>query len=130
MSEIMDRKILEKRMKEEKEELVWKKFIEERKAKKEQEEKKNMQRKKEKEIEKKKASKEDVKLPSNVKELPESVRSIRPDSYEYCVPGNGACALNCLAAWIYLDHSEGPLLGWDLNTHMAEYREYYKEKLN
>ena len=65
----------------------------------------------------------------NVKELPEGVKCLYPNSLEYCVLGDGACCLNCLAAWIYLDSSQGPVLGRDLNTHMAEYREYYSDKI-
>ena len=52
-----------------------------------------------------------------------------PDCLEYCVPGDGACCLNCLAAWIYLDASQGPVLGRDFNTHLAEYRPYYRNKI-
>ena len=37
--------------------------------------------------------------------------------------------MNCLAAWIYLDVKEGPALSRDLNTHMAEYRHYYIDKI-
>ena len=69
-------------------------------------------------------------LPENVKELPEIVKRKCPDSKEYCVIGDGACCLNCLAAWIFLDPKEGPTLGRDLNTHIAEYRPYYKNKLS
>ena len=70
-----------------------------------------------------------IHLPPNVRELPECVRRLYPDSLQFCVPGDGACCLNCLAAWILLDVSMGPQLARDLNTHMAEYREYYKLKL-
>ena len=44
--------------------------------------------------------------------------------------GDGACCLNCLAAWILLDPKQGPILGRDMNTHIAEYRRYYKEKIS
>ena len=44
--------------------------------------------------------------------------------------GDGACCLNCLAAWILLDPTQGPALARDLNTHIAEYRPYYKDKLS
>ena len=53
-----------------------------------------------------------------------------PDSKEFCVIGDGACCLNCLAAWIFLDPTQGPALGRDMNTHIAEYRNYYKDKLS
>ena len=65
----------------------------------------------------------------NVKELPKRVKILHPDCLEYCVRGDGACCLNCLAAWIYLDATHGPVLGRDLNTHLAQYRPYYKNKL-
>ena len=68
-------------------------------------------------------------MPANVKELPICVRQIYKNSVQFCVPGDGACCLNCLAAWILLDVSQGPQLARDLNTHLAEYREYYVQKL-
>ena len=67
--------------------------------------------------------------PPNVSELPESVKCIHPESWEFSVPGDGACCLNCLAAFIYLDANEGPKLGRDLNTHIATYREEYIKRL-
>ena len=70
------------------------------------------------------------KLPDNVKELPPLVKCKYPNSREFCVIGDGACCLNCLAAWILLDPKEGPKLGRDMNTHIAEYRRYYKEKIS
>ena len=69
------------------------------------------------------------KMSTNVKELPPLIKCKYPDSKEFCVTGDGACCLNCLAAWICLDPSQGPVLGRDMNTHIAEYRPYYKEKL-
>ena len=69
------------------------------------------------------------KLPHNVKELPPLVKCKYPDSKEFCVVGDGACCLNCLAAWILLDPALGAALGRDFNTHIAEYRGYYKEKI-
>ena len=61
-------------------------------------------------------------LHSNIKELPVGVKCLHPDSYEYCVPGDGACCLNCLAAWIYGDYTKGPRESRNLNTHLGEYR--------
>ena len=72
---------------------------------------------------------EPLHLHPNVKNLPDSVKRLHPDCVEFCVPGDGACCLNCLAAWIYLDETQGPILGRDLNTHFAQYREYYTNKL-
>ena len=57
------------------------------------------------------------------------MRTLHPNSLQFCVPGDGACCLNCLAAWILLDVSKGPQLDRDFNTHLAEYRLYYKDKL-
>ena len=71
-----------------------------------------------------------MEVDDNVKELPPSVKCLHPDCIEFVVPGNGACCLNCLAAFIYLDANEGPKLGRDLNTHMATYREEYKKRLS
>ena len=68
-------------------------------------------------------------LPANVKQLPPNVKSLYPDSLEYVVPGNGACCLNCLAAFIYINANEGPMLGRDLNTHIAEYRNEYIKRM-
>ena len=65
----------------------------------------------------------------NVKELPPSVKCLHPESVEFVVPGNGACCLNCLAAFIYLDPQEGPRLGRDLNTHSPTYRPEYLKRL-
>ena len=65
----------------------------------------------------------------NVKELPDKVKCLYPDSLEYCVAGDGACWLNCLAAWLLLDPEQGPQLGRDFNTHLAYYRGYYKDKV-
>ena len=65
----------------------------------------------------------------DVKELPQNVKVLHPDCVEFIVEGNGACCLNCLAAFIYLDPKEGPTLGRDLNTHMATYRQTYSKRL-
>ena len=69
------------------------------------------------------------KLPQNVKELPPNVKCLHPNSYEYVVPVNGACCLNCLAAFILLNAQDGPILGTDLNTHNAEYCNEYIKRL-
>ena len=42
--------------------------------------------------------------------------------------GERACCLKCMAAWILLDPTQKPIFGRDLNTHMAEYRSYYKDQ--
>ena len=131
-SEQMDRKIIEKIKREELEEMLSKKALEENKRRAEEEsalEKKRIKKQKEKEKSKQQSTCDTVYQQSNVKELPNGVKCMYPDSLEYCVAGDGACCLKCLAAWIYLDSSQGPLLGRDLNTHLAEYRPYYREKI-
>ena len=143
-SENMDRKIMEKRKREELEEVLRKKSMEETKRKENMNHELNKKRKKKEKQKHKEQNatklqdklnnetfKEDKSLfqKSNIKELPEKVKHLHPDCLEYCVRGDGACCLNCLAAWIYLDETQGPQLGRDLNTHLAQYRPYYKDKL-
>ena len=129
----MDKKILDKRKKEELEEMLRYKEIQEQKRKEEvnsEIEKKRKKKEKEKYTKEIEQVNEETKLPPNVKELPPCVKSLYPDCVQFCVAGDGACCLNCLAAWILLDASLGPQLGRDLNTHLAEYREYYINKLS
>ena len=131
-SKNMDKKILEKRKNEDYEEMLRQKELIERKREDEiKSELENKRRKHEKEKDKKKRENEkQSSLPSNVKELPTCVKSLYPDSLQFCVPGDGACCLNCVAAWILLDVARGPQLARDLNTHLAEYRPYYINKLS
>ena len=68
-------------------------------------------------------------LPPGFKELPNSVKNLHPESVEFVVPGNGACCMNCLGAWIMLQVSEGTQLSRDMNTHLAEYRDEYVNKM-
>ena len=68
-------------------------------------------------------------LHPNVKELLQSVKDLHPECVEFSVEGNGACCLNCLAAFIYPDSHEGPTLERDVNTHIAMYREEYRKRL-
>ena len=70
-----------------------------------------------------------TKLHPKLKELPNSVKCLHPNSLEYCSVGDGACCLNCFAMWIELDESKGPGFGRDLNTHIAEYRTTYEPKM-
>ena len=130
-SDNMDRKIIEKRKKEDMDDILENKLKEEKKRQQEIKEvlKKKASRKI-KIIEKNMVkSQEKICQPENVKELPELVKAIYPDCKEFCVIGDGACCLNCLAAWILLDPTQGPVLGRDMNTHIAEYRPYYRNKL-
>ena len=71
-----------------------------------------------------------MEIDTDVKELPPSVKCLHPNCLEFVVPGNGACCLNCLAAFIYLNPQEGPALGRDLNTHIATYRSEYIKRLS
>ena len=87
-----------------KEETLRKKEVEERKRK--EEISKNSEKKRRKDLEEREEMKKmqpnkHTSLPSNVKELPECVRTLHPNSLQFCVPGDGACCLNCLAAWIF-----------------------------
>ena len=71
-----------------------------------------------------------MELDTDVKELPPSGKYFHPNCLEFIVPGNWACFLNCLAAFIYLNPQEGPALGKDLNTHIATYRPEYLKRLS
>ena len=131
LSKRRDQRILEKREYEEKQEEQRKKKAEENRVK----ALKDVDNKNQTKIHNKQKRNKDKKVnvenkvditpmevDDNVKELPPSVKCLHPDCIEFVVPGNGACCLNCLAAFIYLDANEGPKLGRDLNTHMATYR--------
>ena len=129
-SKNMDRKIEEKRKKEEAEEMLRKNKLEE--IKRQQEIQIEIEKKRRKSGKDKKKQDKETKhtnLPPNVRELPLCVKRLYPDGLQYCVPGDGACCLNCVAAWILLDVSRGPHLARDFNTHLAEYRPYYRDKL-
>ena len=136
-SDMMDNKILEKRKREEIDYELEKKRQSERKAEEEvlvELEKKRKNKENEtKKIDRTQTIKSpnlSVELPYNVTELPPEVKCLYQGSKEYHVPGGGACCLNCLAAWIYLDVKEGSALSRDLNTHIAEYTHYYIDKIS
>ena len=136
-SDMMDKKILEKRKREEINNELEKKRHTEKKVQEEvllELEKKRKMKEKERKTnnieETKKSPNLSSDLPYNVSELPPEVRRMYDGSKEYHVPGDGACCLNCLAAWIYLNVQDGPALSRDLNTHIAENREYYKDKIS
>ena len=128
----MDRKIEEKRKKNDLEEMLRKKELEEKQRQEQIKTEIEEKRRNNEQIKEKKKREKEInhtKLPPNVRELPACVRRLYHDSLQFCVPGDGACCLNCVAAWILLDVLRGPQLARDLNTHLAEYREYYIEKL-
>ena len=112
------------------EDILNKKLIEEKKIQQEIKESLDKKKKNTKKISKGSLHKKpECHLPKNVKELPDLVKAKYPHSKDFCVIGDRASCLNCLAAWIMLDPKLGPTLGRDLNTHIAEYRPYYKNKL-
>ena len=51
------------------------------------------------------------------------------NSKEFVVKGDGPCFLQTTAAHIFGDEDEGPQLARDLNTHQAEYRHIYEQKI-
>ena len=95
--------------------------------------------------EKKNSKKETPKDPINIKDcvkdnkvvektqhpklrrLPRAVDCLHPNSLEYLADGNGACCVNCVAMWIFLNETEmGPQTDRDLNTFIALYRDHYE----
>ena len=67
----------------------------------------------------------------NLRELPASVKPlVEEGSQEYLVKGDGPCFLRTTAAHVVGDQREGPQLARDLNTHQAEYRTIYEEKVS
>ena len=67
----------------------------------------------------------------NLRELPEIVKPlVKKGSEEYIVKGDGSCMVRTTAANITGDEDNGPQLGRDLNTHLSNYREVYKEKIS
>ena len=124
-SDNMDKNILEKRKRDEISHELEMKLLTEKKA---QEDVAELERKNKKKLQNTSQNKDSdiikspnllAGLPANVKELPPLIRCIYPHCNEYIVPGDGACCLNCLAAWIYLDAKQGPALSRDFNTHIA-----------
>ena len=130
-----DQRILEKRKHEDKEEEESKQQAEEKRLQETKSNQMNQKRKSKKKQPKRMENKKvenstKMELDMDVKELPPSVKRLHPNCLEFVVPGNGACCLNCLAAFIYLNPQEGPALGRDLNTHMATYRPEYLKRLS
>ena len=70
---------------------------------------------------------ENQKLHHKLRRLPKAVHCLNPNVLEYIAEGNGACCVNCLAMWLFLNEIEiGPQTGRDLNTFIASYREHYE----
>ena len=55
---------------------------------------------------------------------------VKPNDEEYVVKGDGPCLLRTAAAHIGGDENGGLQLARDLNTHLAEYRPIYEEKIS
>ena len=67
----------------------------------------------------------------NLRNLPVSVKPlVEADSQEYVVKGDGPCFARTTAAHVYGDEDKGIELAMDLNTHLAEYRDYYEMKIS
>ena len=65
-----------------------------------------------------------------LRKLPLAVQCLHPNSLEYMAEGNGACCVNCLAMWLFLNEKEmGPQTSWDLNTFIATYRGHFQPLL-
>ena len=65
------------------------------------------------------------------RELPDRVKPlVEINSKEFVVKGDGPCLLRTTAAHVFGDPDEGPQLARDLNTHQAEYRPHYEEKIS
>ena len=65
----------------------------------------------------------------NLRELPNRVKDlVEEKSEEYVVKGDGPCLLRTAAAHMEGNEENGPSLARDRNTHLSEYRPYYKEK--
>ena len=81
-------------------------------------------------ISRKESKKKETKRDPNLRELPVSVKSLVEDkSEEYVVKGDGPCLLRTAAAHIEGNEDNGPIMGRNLNTHLSEYRPYYKDKI-
>ena len=66
-----------------------------------------------------------------LRELPLCVKPlVEENSKEFLVKGDGPCFLRTTAAHLYGDEEEWAQLARDLNTHQAEYRETYTEKIS
>ena len=133
----MDQKIQEKRKLQEEEETKQKvgKDLEKKKdyTKKQTELKKSEKGKpslnKEKEIAEKQVLEDKLKHPK-LRRLPDAVNCLNPNSIEYIAEGNGACCVNCVAMWLFLNETEmGPQTGRDLNTFIATYRGHFEPLL-
>ena len=55
---------------------------------------------------------------------------VEENSKEFVVKGDGPCFLRTTAAHIYGDEEEWTQLARDLNTHQAEYRDIFTEKIS
>ena len=73
----------------------------------------------------------DRKQDPNLRELPDIVKPlVNKNNEDYVVKGDGPCLLRTVSAHISGDEHEGLQYARNLNTHLATYRPYYKEKIS
>ena len=58
----------------------------------------------------------------NLKNIPEEVKNlVEEDDVVYVVPGDGCCAQNCTAAWLFHDEKYGPQLRRKINSFLVKH---------
>ena len=139
VSEKMDKKVLEKRAKQdlEHEEYLKKKTaFDTEQAKLKEEEKKQIQRKNQQDkakLQMKEKPDLEIKtykpLPPHLKEIPASCKKFfNHGSVVYIIPGNGNCGPACGAAHLVGDETLGPNLRRAMNCEIITERDYYKNR--
>ena len=77
-----------------------------------------------------KSHSDSTKKDPNIKELPDIVKQVlEEESWEYVVKGDGPCLIRTTAAHTVGDQDHFEQLARDLNTHEADYRDEYMEKI-
>ena len=132
-SKLMDDKIIAKEEKNEQEEINYQNKKKTQEEKKKMEEiaikaKQSAQKQKMKDERKKKNRKQRIFKIPNVKDIPENCRNlVGKDFVVYQVPGDGACAPNCGAAFLFEDEVFGHKLRKNMNYFFAEhFYEHYQ----
>ena len=70
-------------------------------------------------------------LDPKFRDLPNIIKPlVEEKSMEFVVKGDGPCFIRTTGAHIFGDEDEAPQLARDLNTHKAEYRQTYEEKIS
>ena len=125
LSQQQDKKILKKQADQEKKDSEEEAFMDievEKKRKREESVKKNKPEKSKTPV---------TKRDPNIRELPDIVKPlVNKNDEEYVVKGDGPCLLRTVAAHISGYEHEGLQYARNLNTHLATYRPYYKEKIS